>query len=292
MSTVVGELLAGLSSHLCCFCVCVSAVNQPMHLSPQQLIDSFEEAVRKLSLHPLVRTADSPAASAMHQRPQTLADPIASSGKELWQSLAQTTSQKRNPLCKKPADSGSPVGLLAGSGEKVTRDGSECGDGSCNSSTTLDAVVTEQIKSVVERTSETGAGDAVSSASKQPTPTPSSGSPSLSDGGSSRLSGGWAGWQMVDRDTTKLTDEDSPPETSAADISQVISAEDSFYSVTSGDLTAAEPTVDDDDDAVDTDVAHLNSAQPELNIQREDNAQPEHNAQPDDSTRPEHGNLC
>ena len=218
-------------------------IDQLKNSAPRDMIVSFEEAVKKLACRAVVKTADSTSASLMlHQRQ------VSETGKELWQSLAQATSQKRSPASTKPPDSDSEKsvsqevessgGKVAGITASVTEDGSEVGDSPCSASPALSIAVTKQVKSVVELSPETGAGDAKSATA---------------------VSGGWAGWQAVDPDSAaKLGDESFGSglgvEDGPLDASEVISGEESFYSVTSDDhhpvtesQTAAEVSVDDAD---------------------------------------------
>ena len=246
-------------------------IDQLKHSAPRDMIVSFEEAVKKLACRAVVKTADNTSTSSMlHQRQ------VSDTEKELWQSLAQATSQKRSPASTKPPDSDSEKsiskevessgGKVAGVTASVTEDGSEVGDRPSNASPAVGIAVTKQVKSVVELSPETGAGDAKSATA---------------------VSGGWAGWQAVDRDSAaaKLGDESFGSglglEAGALDASEVVSGEESFYSVTSDDhhpvtesQTAAEVSIDDanvdddsdlddddDDDADDDDATHVDEAE-------------------------------
>ena len=253
-------------------------VNQRVLSAAQEMIESFEKAVinsaKKLTFRPLLKATDT-AASPMMQQHHVQADHISDTGKELWQSLAQATSQKRSPSYKKPADVDrekcSPAGVRINGGEKVggiVKDDSESGDGSCSTSATLSAVVPKQIESVMERVLENGAGDAKSSMPEEP---------------ATAINHRWASWHTGDEDaaadpeeeesivgsveTSMLEDESviSTAETGQLDMSEVLSGEESFYSVASCDHAAAE-TADgdaepaaaaDDDDDDDDDAAHV-----------------------------------
>ena len=240
-------------------------LDQLKRLDPQGITESFEEAVKKLACHAVVKTADTRV--SMMQQHQVHVDQVFDTSKELWQSLAQAASHKRSPSYTKPPDSASDKCSSKGVGSNaetvtvpVTNDGSESGDCSCNSSAKLVATATKQVKSVMERTAETGAGDAKSVESEE----------------SLTPSRGWAGWQTVNQDgAVKADDEsiDSQLGDSQLDTSEVIEGEESFYSVTSGDLVpqsdaaAAEPATDDDDDDdrldVSDDAADVNETQTE-----------------------------
>jgi len=223
----------------------------------------------KLAFRPVLKTADA-TASPVVQQCHVQADQISTTSKELWQSLAQAASLKRSPSYKKPPDSdgerSSPKGLLVNGGEKVpgiAKDDSESGDGSCNTSATQ--VVTKQVKSVMERTLETGAGDAKSNTHEEPTTT---------------LSHGWASWHTdtEDKDEARNSEEDSKVdvvETSlfeeesfvstaetGLDMSEIVSGEESFYSVTSSDHAAAETAGGEVAEPADSDdAARVNTAQ-------------------------------
>lgn len=198
--------------------------------SQRQVIDSFDSAVKKLVYRPVVKTADSPT-SVM--KSQHHVDQVSDTGKELWQSLAQATSEKRtkqtvvsdgSKLSSQNLESVQPIISVS--------DGSESGDGSCNSCATAD-------KQKMERAAETGAGDAKCAVV---------------------VSGGWAGWQTVTEDSSMQMDDESfittvgpgPLDTN----DHMVSGEESFYSVTSDvqheSTAAAEPMSDDDDDVPQT----------------------------------------
>jgi len=257
-----------------------------IHSTPRQMADSFEEAVRKVAYRPVVKTANTTVLAMVH-RHQVHADQVSDTGKELWQSLAQATSQKRSPSYTKPPNPGSDKSspkVVECSGElvpsitaSVTKDGSESGDSSCNTSATHGTAIMKQVKSVMELTHETGAGDAKSAVSEVPV----------------ALSDGWAGWQTaVPRDSAVKPDDESiggTVEAGLLDMSEVVSGEESFYSVTSDDhhlvaesgaaaeaadddhhlvaeSGAAAEAADDDGDNVDDvadDAAHVNEAQTE-----------------------------
>jgi len=228
-------------------------------------------STRKLAFRPVLKAVDAPASPVIQQH-HVQADQISSTSKELWQSLAQATSQKRSPLYKKPPDldneKSDPDGVLANGGElaSIAKDDSEAGDGSCNTSATLDAVVTEKIKSAMERSLETGAGDAKSSTLEEPAAT---------------VSHRWASWHTEDKDSVTTPEEKSIADTvetsvleeesfvstgeTDLDMSEIVSGEESFYSVTSGNHAAAETAQDDDNDndaePADDDSAHVNTAQ-------------------------------
>jgi len=235
--------------------------------------ESFQKALmnsaKKLAARPLLKSADTTACPPMQQQQQAQSSQISNTGKALWQSLAQATSQKRSPSYKKSPDSdlekSSPKGVPVNGGEKVhgnAKDDSESGDGSCNTSSTLGVAVTKQIHSAMDRTPETGAGDGKSSTPEEPTAT---------------LGHRWAGWHTEDNDsateeesigstpeTSVLEDESmiTATETGPLDLSGVVSGEESFCSVASGDHTAAETAENDAEsaDSNDDDAAGVNTA--------------------------------
>jgi len=239
-----------------------ATLNQPTKLAPGDMLElSFEEAVKHYSCCQVVKTMDT-TGSTMIQQQQLRASPVSNTGKELWQSLAQSRSPSYTKAADSGADSSSSKGTKVGStAASVTKDGSESGDG--NTSATSDTVVTKQTKSVMERTPETGAGDAKSATTEETV--------SLS---------GWAGWQTADRESPVKPDDES----FSSSLESVpvepgdVSGEESFYSVTSNDQhlvpqsqPAAEPADDEDDDDdgdvergdADDDAADVNQAQVE-----------------------------
>ena len=221
-------------------------LDQLMYTARTQMTTSFEEAMKKLGCHAVVKTPYTAASAAMHS------NHVSNTGKELWQSLAQATSQKRSPSYIKPldgssgakpssneiADSAADVSLIS---ESVTKAGSESGDSSSCSSATTPAA-----KRARDQTLESGAGDAKSISSSELV----------------TVNGGWAGWQTAD-DRKKPTKGESfeedisgvPMDAEPLDSSSLVSGEESFYSVNSCDQhpvtessTVAEPGDDHDDD--------------------------------------------
>lgn len=232
----------------------------PLHAAAQAMIDRFQDSVKsatqKLVFRPLIKTMDHPPA------PQSVRSPP-DTGKELWQSLAQATSEKRSPARRKLSESGGAEQAIkitsvkgpevsgaeegGGMGALGSRDGSESGD----SSRVIEDVAKQVKSAAVAWTPETGSGDAKSNA------------------GDDQLSGGWASWQTLpekggtDDESTcssmapgRHDDDPVAMETGCLDNGEVASGEESFYSIASGTEqslaaesdTAAEPTDDDDDD--------------------------------------------
>lgn len=198
--------------------------HQLPRLAPQEMIElSFEEAVKKFACHHVVTTAGTPAATTTKQ--QVCAGQVSNTGKELWQSLAQKRSPSYTKSAVPDADkSSSKEAEVTSDPASVTKDGSESGDGSCN---TLMTPVTKQTKAAVERTPETGAGDAKSAVSEERLPVT-----------------GWAGWQSVNQNSPVKPDEESVCSSLDAGLVDTgdVSGEDSFYSVTSGDQSLLLPT--------------------------------------------------
>lgn len=224
--------------------------SQPTHLAPQQMLEwSFEEAVKQFAIKNTMNNNNLASASTMTQPYLVSRDPNPVSdtaGKELWQFLAQKCGGP--PPLLKTADSDSEksdVTKSVSKESKVGRDGSESGDGSCNTS-----VASKQSNrlATVARALENGAGDATKSTASNVTTVlevPLS---------------GWAGWRAVDQAASPEDEPDAEESfrtlldctgsngSGLVDANDV-SGEESFYSVTSnGPMTPAAAALNDDDD--------------------------------------------